>query len=121
MNIDKDRAKDLLNNWRIWAADCPQDPAQVPYYRKSPMFKAVLPSGCTPPYDSDSALMVEEVMRELFRKGYRAERAALITCYGENKSVRIAAPEFGISKSTMHRRLQIAEKVFAEQWDCLVN
>ena len=118
---DKDRTRSLLMNWRIWSRDCPPDPAEVDYYTVSPMFKSITGQGSTPPYDSDSAMLVEEVLSRMFNTGYRREREVLRVCYGEGKSVRVAAPEFGASKSTMHRWLAAAESVFSAQWDDAIN
>lgn len=38
----KERVKAILINWRLWAWDCPPDPAEVYYYTESPVFSGAM-------------------------------------------------------------------------------
>ena len=103
-------------NWRAWSRDCPPDAALVYYYTVSPMFKGVIKQGSSPPYDVDSALMVEEVMRRMF-KPYPKEYRVLQAYYGESMTQIEIAKEIGVARTTVTRyRLPMAERIFSEQW-----
>ena len=118
---DKDRTRQLLMNWRAWSRDCPPDPAEVDYYTVSPMFKGVIKQDSTPPYDIDSALMVEEVMRRMF-KPYPKEYRVLQAYYGESRTQIEIAKEIGISRQSVGKyRLPMAERIFSEQWSELIR
>ena len=112
---DKDRTRSLLMNWRIWARDCPPDPAEVYYYTVSPMFKGVIKQGSTPPYDVDSALMVDEVMRRMFTP-YPREYRMLQAYYGEGRTQIEIAKDMNLPRTTFQRRKDMAERIFSEQW-----
>ena len=113
---DKDRTRQLLMNWRLWSRDCPPDAAEVNYYTVSPMWKGVIKQGSTPPYDTDSALMVEEVMRRMFMP-YPKEYRVLQAYYGESRTQIEIAKEIGVARTTVTRyRLPMAERIFGEQW-----
>lgn len=114
--LDKDRVRDLLNNWRAWARDCPPDPAEVDFYTVSPDFRDyVKPNPSGPPYDTEAAVMVEKVLREMF-KIHPFERDILITYYLRSGTVEDVARMLGYSRPTMFRRLTAAHKVFGEMW-----
>ena len=113
---DKDRTRQLLMNWRLWSRDCPPDAAEVHYYTVSPMFQGVIKRGGSQPYDVDSALMVEEVMRRMF-KPYPKEYRVLQAYYGESRTQIEIAKEIGVARTTVTRyRLPMAERIFGEQW-----
>ena len=67
-------------------------------------------------YDDDSAWMVELVLREMFRKGYRTERTMLIRYYPNGMTTDSLCEMIGVSRRTVGRRRKVAEKVFSEQW-----
>lgn len=118
MNTDMtvERVRDLLSNWRNWARDCPPDPAEVHYYTVSPDFvDYVKPNPGPPPYDSDSAEMVEEVLREMYGP-YRAEYRLIKWHYGQSIPQVEIARAMRISRRAIHYRLQIALRVFSEHW-----
>ena len=118
---DKQRVRDLLFNWRNWAKDCPLDPAQIFYYTVSPMFRDVMPQASTPAYDSDSALMVEEVLR-VMRYPYPQERWLLAEYFGKGRPQTEIARELRINQSSVSKyRLPAAERIFAEQWAEMVR
>ena len=118
---DKQRVRDLLFNWRNWAKDCPLDPAEVDYYTVSPMFRDIMPQSSTPAYDSDSALMVEEVLR-VMRYPYPQERWLLAEYFGKGVTQKEIADELGIHRTTVTKcRLPMAERIFAEQWASLIR
>lgn len=119
MKPDKDRVKDLLANWRDWARDCPPDSAEILYYTISPAFRDYAkPTGKWVRYDNESAEMVEDVLREMF-KAYPKDRELLILYWIHMNNVRDLAEVLSLSKSTMHRRLQAAHDTFAEHWALL--
>lgn len=118
----KERIRNILFNWSRWARDCPLDPAEVNYYTVSPMFAAVIPrSGGSTPYDTDSALMVEEVMHVMFRP-YPSEYRVIQAYFGEGRPQREIAAELGIHQASVSKyRLPAAERIFAEQWAELIR
>jgi DNA-directed RNA polymerase specialized sigma24 family protein len=115
--LEKDRVRDLLNNWRRWSKDCPPDPAEVFYYTVSPMFRDfVKPSpGRSFPYDPDAAEMVEDVLREMFN-AHKRERMILISYYQRDCGAKDLAEIMGVAKSTMYRQIEQASDVFSETW-----
>ena len=118
---DIDRTRNLLSNWSIWARDCPPDAAEVYYYTVSPMFADIMKQGSLPPYDIDSAMMVEEVMRRMFRP-YRNEYRVLQAYYGEGLTQKEIAKELGIARQSVGRhRLPMAHRIFSEQWALLIR
>jgi hypothetical protein len=117
----KERTSDLLMNWRCYSKDCPPDPAQVHYYTVSPMFTDIIPRGTTPPYDTDAALMVEEVLRVMFRP-YPQEWSILRDYYGRGMPQCEIAERLGINQSSVCKyRLPAARRIFAEQWALLIR
>ena len=68
-------------------------------------------------HDAESAWMVEDVLRTMFVKGYRAERELLIMYYPEGLTMEDIGKELGISRRGVGRhRKPAAELVFTEQW-----
>jgi len=118
---DPRRTRDLMENWKYWARDCPPDPSEIDYYTVSPMFADIMPRGGVPPYDTDSALMVEEVLKRMFVP-YRPEWWILLAYYGKGMAQEDIADILGINQSSVSRyRLPAARRIFAEQWAELVR
>jgi hypothetical protein len=116
---EKERVRDALHNWRQWSLDCHPDYAEVYYYVVSPDFAG---TPCTsnnrtppPPYDSDGAEVVEEVLRKMFRP-YPRERALLIEFYTRTVPVKELAIEYGFSVGALYKRLDFAMNIFGEVW-----
>lgn len=121
MKPDKNRVKDLLSNWRRWSRDDPPNPAEVYYYTVSPMFRDfVKPTASNFCYDSDSALMVEEVLR-LMCGAYSKERQLICDYYLREIPSRELSRVLGLPKSTMYRHLDMAMDAFADHWDLLIK
>jgi predicted DNA-binding protein (UPF0251 family) len=119
---DRDRTKAILANWSAWSRNDPIDAAQVHYYTASPMFSAVIPQGSSAPCDNDSAMMVEEVMRMLFKK-HPATRRILIEYYTRDseEAAEALAERMGMSRATLFRRLNVARNLFAQTWGELIS
>ena len=114
--LDKGRARDLLNNWRRYSRDNPPDPAEVNYYTVSPMFKDfVKPNPGPSPYDPESAEMVEDVLRFMFQQ-YPFERDMLVTYYLRSGTVEDVAKILGHGKRRMYELLELSHKAFAKAW-----
>lgn len=110
---DPRRTIDLLLNWKYWAMDCPADATDDSV---SAMFRAIMPKGSVPPYDEDSALMVEEVLR-VMHKPYQPEWWILVAHYGAGMTHEEIAERLCIARITVTtRRLPMARRIFAEQW-----
>ena len=110
---DIDRCKAILLNWSYWAKDCPPDPAEA---TMCPMFAAILPKGSIPPYDEDSALLVEEVLR-IMHTPYPREWWILCAYYGKGMTQDEIADILGINQPSVSKyRLPTARRIFAEQW-----
>ena len=73
-------------------------------------------------YDPDSAILVEDVLRVMFVKGYRTERDLIIMYYPESMTMEDIGKELGISwRGVGRHRKPLAEKVFTEQWSELIR
>ena len=72
-------------------------------------------------FDEPAALMVEEVLREMFMP-YHPERRVLQAYYAENMTLDEIGKEIGISDRGVgqHRR-PMAERIFSEQWALLIR
>ena len=116
MKPDKNRVKDLLENWRHWGRDLPPDSAEIHYYTISPMFRDyVKPTPKWVRYDEQAALAVEEVLAEMFRT-YPKDREMLILYWIHMNNIRDLADALSIPKSTVHDRIKRAEDTFADFW-----
>jgi DNA-directed RNA polymerase specialized sigma24 family protein len=114
--LDRNRAKDLLLNWRQYARDLPPDSAEILYYTISPMFRDyVKPTPKWIRYDEDAALMVEDVLRDMFGT-HPKDREMLILYWIHMRNVRDLAEALGMPKSTVHDRIKSAEDTFSVQW-----
>ena len=115
---DESRRKAILLNWSYWARDCPPDPAEATV---CPMFAAILPKGSIPPYDEDSALLVEEVLR-IMHTPYPREWWILCAYYGQGMTQEEIAERLDISQPAVNKyRLPIARRIFAEQWSEMIR
>jgi len=114
--LDKERVKDLLNNWRRYSRDCPPDPAEVHYYTISPDFRDyVKPNPGPVPYDSDSAEMVEDVLRWMY-KAMPFERDMLVSYYLRGGTVDDVARMLGYGKRRMYELLALSHNAFGRAW-----
>lgn len=72
-------------------------------------------------YDESAALMVEEVLREMFIP-YQPERRLLQAYYGEGMTQDDIGRELGIARQSVGRhRLPMAQRIFSEQWAELIR
>ena len=119
--LSNERTLNLLMNWKHWAKDDQPDPAEVDYYTVSATFSSVLPRGSAPPYDTESALMVEEVLKEMFVP-YQPEWWILLAYYGKGMTQDEIGQRLGIHRTTVtKRRLPMARRIFEEQWSLLIR
>jgi hypothetical protein len=115
---DVDRTKNLLMNWRHWAQDCDPDPAEG---TMCPMFASILPKASVHPYDEESALLVEEVLR-IMHPAYQREWWILCAYYGVGMLQEEIADRLGINQPSVSKyRLPMARRIFAEQWAGLIR
>ena len=118
---DKQRTLNLLHNWKHWSRDMTLDPAEVPYYTVSPMFRDIVPQKATPAYDVDAALLVEDCMARMFIP-YKTEWNMLRDYYALGFTQYEIAKSLGIQQSSVSRyRLPAAQRIFAEQWADMVR
>ena len=114
---DRELTISTLKNFRYWAADYPLDYAEIDFYASNPQFRAVIPWACRKSYSNTAALYVEDVLREMYRKGYRAERQILIWYYAERMSQYEIGKLLGISQRSVGRnRLPPAQDMFTIFW-----
>lgn len=112
--LSRNQARDILENWRAWGKDSPKDSAEIYYYTVSPDFSQyVKRESLGYVYNPDSAMLVEDALREMFVP-YGRERELIIKYYQREGSVRELADELGLPKSTMYQRLDFAIDVFSE-------
>lgn len=111
--LDRNQARALLDNWRAWGKDTPIDSAEVYYYTISPDFAQFVKTGSLGyVYNPDSAMLVEDALREMFVP-YGRERELIIRYYQRDGNVRDLASSMGIPKSTLYKRLDFAIDVFS--------
>jgi len=115
---NRPRARDILSNWRDSARDLPPDSAELYYYTISPMFRGTkwarpTPSGTE--YSEESAEMVEEVMREMYRWKPKARRW-LILYWLHMPNNRELGKALGLSERWVRHKVALAHDVFADTW-----
>lgn len=119
MKPDKNRVKDLLANWRSWARDFPPDSAEIMYYTISPSFRDyVKPTPKSIRYDEESAEMVEDVLREMF-KAYPKDREMLILYWIYMHNQTDLADVLRMPRTTLQKHIYRAHDTFADFWALL--
>lgn len=117
----KERTKALLTNWADWARDCPPDWAEVDYYNVCAMFSHIIPRASGRPYNEESALLVEDVLR-MMHKHYRKEWIVLVGYYGNGEPQAVVAKRLGVHQSNISRHwLPMAQRIFSEQWGLMIR
>lgn len=116
---DRKTVRDILQNWRWYARDLPLDSAEIHYYTISPMFRDyAIPTPKHIRYDTESAEMVEEVMREMFKWRPKC-RKWLIRYWLYIPNNQDLADAMGTSKRTVERKMAEAHDAFAKYWALL--
>lgn len=118
---DRDEVRGILQNWRKWARDVRRDSAEINYYTISPIFRGTKWAKPTPrdaSYSEDSALMVEEVLRDMYRWQPKA-REWIIRYWICLPSERALAATMKVSRKVVRNAMDHAHGEFAMRWGML--
>lgn len=135
---DRKTTRTILQHWRWYAKDLPPDSAEVNYYTVSPMFRDyALPTPKSITYDEKTALMVEDVMGELYK--WRPKQREWLILYwlyipnNQDLADALSDPDararlplqflthkrglgVRISKRTVERKMAESYEAFAKHW-----